>query len=219
MEHLNTSFQGAIQENAVARLRHGQGGREEGAEEVAAERVAREGGRAHGRAETILQEEEREARLAAGGESQFPGQGREDRDKFVPTDDRGGLVEAAGRVDDVQTRAAQSLAAEARAAPQVPQCRRGGVHLRRHRGKDERHEADEIVASVPSRRFLREHDVGRRLVGLGQAEDRKEEAEEEEAAAAAAKEAEQRSGAEQARLQRQDFAQQRLTIIFFEPDV
>lgn len=202
-------FQVAGQE--IARLRHGQGRREEDvAEEVAAERLAIESSRANGRAEAI-QEEEREARLATGGESEFPGQGRsEARENLLAPDDRGGLAEAAGRVE-----AAAAAAAEAaRAAPEVPQRRRGGVHLRRHRG-----EAGEDAGLVPPRRLLREHDVGRRLVGLGQAEGREEEAEEEEAAAAAAasaEEAEQRNGAGQARLQREDLAQQRLTIVSFE---
>lgn len=199
MTHL---FQVARQE--VARLRRGQGRHEEDAEEVAAEWLPAESSRANGRAEAV-QEEEREARLATGGESEFPGQGREDREDLLAPDDRGGLVEAAGSGDDVQ--AIATTAAEARAAPEVPQRRRGGVHLHRAEG-DERREADE---DVPSRRLLREHDVGRRFVGLGQAEDREEEAKEEEAAAA--EETEQRNGARQARLQREDLAQQRLTII------
>jgi len=205
------SFQ-AAEEGAVACLRRGQGWREEDTEEVAAECVPIEGSRADGWAETI-QAEERETRLATGGDSRFPRQGCEDRENLLPPDDRGGLVEAAGFVDGAQ--AAATTAAEARAAPEVPRCRRGGVHLRR--SEDERRETDEN-ASVSSRRLLREHNVGRRLVGLGQAEGREEEAEEKETAAAATAAEEiddkQRNGAEQARLQRENLARQYLRIIF-----
>lgn len=198
-----SSLQVAVQEGAVARLRRGQGRREEDAEEVAAECDPNEGGGADGRAEAVFQEEEHEARLAAGGDSKFPGQGRENRENLLAPDDRGGLVEAAGRVDD-GVQAAAAAAAETRVAPEVPRCWRRGVHLRRRRGEGERREADED-ACVPSRRLLREHDVGRLLVGLGQAEGREEEAEEEKAATAA-EETEQRNGAKQARLQREDLA-------------
>lgn len=202
-------FQVARQEVAVAHLRRGQGRHEEDAEEVTAEWLAVESGHANGRAEAV-QEEEREARLATGGGSKFSGQGREDREDLLAPDDWGGLVEAAGRGDDVQ--AIATAAAEARVAPKVPQRRRGGLHMCRRRGEgNERREADED-ADVPSWRLLREYDVGRRFVGLGQAEGREEEAKEEEAAAAA-EETEQRNGARQARLQRKDLTQQCLTII------
>lgn len=207
----DASFQVAIQENAVARLWHGQGRHEEDAEEVAAEWIPIESNRANGWAE-VVQEEERETRLATDGESKFSGQGRENHENLLPPDDRGGLVKAAGHVDDVQTIA--TTAAEARAAPEVSQRRRGGVHLRRD--EDERREADED-ACVPSRRLLREHDVGRRLVGLGQAEDRKEEAKEEEAATEKTDD-EQRDRTKQARLQRKEWSLfvNVTTIIFFE---
>lgn len=71
---------------------------------------------------------------------------------------------------------------------------------------------------MSSRRLLREHDVGRRFVGFGQAEDHEEETEEEEAAAATAAEeidGEQRNRTKQACLQRENFAQQCLRMFFF----
>lgn len=202
-------FQIARQEITIVCLQHGQRRREEDAEEVAAERISTEGSRASGWAEAV-QEEKRETRLATGGESKFPKQGRENRENLLPSDNRSGLIKATGRIDDVQA----TTVAEARAAPEVPRCWRGGVHL--CWGEDERGEADED-ASVSSRRLLREYDVRRRFVGLGQAEGHKKEAEEEEATHVVEEaHGEPRNRAKQARLQREDFTQQHLTIIFFK---